>query len=394
MVPMKAIRVLHVVPHLQGGGAERLAVHLMRGLGPGLFDVAAISLGGASGSDLERMLVEHAIPVQFLNKKPGFDPRMFTRVHRALREFSPDVIHTHGGVLRYTLPSMLYDPAPAMVHTVHNLAEKEVEPRARWLQKLAFRKGVIPVAIAREVAASLARTYGITDSVIIPNCIPVEVYSTPRTSREEWRSREKFAREDVLFVCVGYFRPQKNHALLLEAFARGPACHPRARLVLVGTGELREKLEAQVERLGVKDKVRFLGSRADIPNLLGAMDAFVLASDWEGNPLAVLEAMAAGLPVISTAVGGVPELVESAREGLIVPCGNAQALADAMLHLLEDAPARRAMGQAAAKRAKENYGIPRMVVAYASLYVALLSHARNGRRFSLVPTPVTANSKR
>src|SRR4029077_19229218 len=132
-----------------------------------------------------------------------------------------------------------------------------------------------------------------------------------------------------------------NHGLLLNAFAGGPAQNPKAQLVLVGDGQNREQLEAQARDLGIRNQVRFLGLRTDIPEVLGAMDVFVLSSDFEGNPLCVMEAMASGLPVVSTAVGGVPALLESGKQVLLVPPGDSQSLSTSMKLLLQDHQARK-----------------------------------------------------
>ncbi len=293
-------------------------------------------------------------------------------------------------MLRYALPSMLLLKHASLLHTVHNLAEREVEPRARWIQRYAFNHGVVPVPVAEKVAVSLKRLYGIQQCRVIPNCIPVDCYACPQTPRREWRAREGFGDQDVLFVCVARFAPQKNHALLLRAFAEGPASDPSAHLVLIGDGVLREQLEDQVKDLGLGSQVRFLGLRADIPDALGAMDVFVLSSDWEGNPLCVIEAMASGLPIVSTAVGGVPDLFESGKEGLIVRPGDIQGFSNSMAHLSGNREARLSMGMAAARRARENYDVSMMVQAYEQLYEDVVnhSHARNAQsvlRKSAIP---------
>jgi len=254
------------------------------------------------------------------------------------------------------------------VHTVHNLAECEVEPRARWLQRLAYRRGVIPVAVAQEVAVSMERLYGIGNSRVVWNCIPTDVYASPQTSREVWRAKQGFSEEDVLFVCVARFAAQKNHALLISAFAKGPAADPKAHLVLAGQGVLRAQLQERVNELGLTNRVHFLGLRRDIPDVLGAADIFALGSDYEGNPLSVIEAMAAGLPIVSTAAGGVPELLQNGKQGFIVQPGHGEELSEAMVILLKDRDLRRTMGAAAAARAKENFDVSAMVKAYEDLY--------------------------
>jgi glycosyltransferase involved in cell wall biosynthesis len=376
---MKKIKVVHLVPTLSPGGAERVAVHIVTGLNRQRFETGVVSLRGRLECDLDRLLEQAGVEVRYLGKTPGFDYRMYSRLHRVLRDFRPNIVHTHIQVLRYALPSMLLLKQASLLHTVHNLAEREVEPRARWIQRYAFNHGVVPVPVAEKVAVSLKRLYGVEQCQVIPNCVPVDYYACPQTPRREWRAREAFGEQDMLFVCVARFAAQKNHTLLLRAFAQGPASDPNARLVLIGEGVLRGQLEDQARDLGVGNQVRFLGLRADIPDVLGAMDVFVLSSDWEGNPLSVIEAMASGLPIVSTAVGGVPDLFECGKEGLIVQPGDVQGFSNSMAYLSRNRESRLSMGMAAARRARENYDVSSMVQAYEELYEDLVnpSHLRN-----------------
>jgi glycosyltransferase involved in cell wall biosynthesis len=309
-----------------------------------------------------------------MGKERGFDPLVLARVTRTMEHFRPQVVHTHTFALRYAFPYMLFRRIPAMVHTVHNLAERELEWYGRWVHSLAFRRGVLPVAIAREVADSIRRVYGIDDFPLIPNGIPIGAFRAPSIDRERWRNKEGFAPTDVLFVCVAGLRAQKNPALLLEAFCRGAASDPRAHLLFVGGGALKSELERQIGASGLQERVHLLGLRSDIPEVLNAADVFVLSSDYEGNPLAVLEAMAAGKPIISTAVGGVPELVEGGC-GLLVPPRDVEALSKATSYMLESPEARESMGGASARRAVERFDLKVMTEAYENLYRELIERA-------------------
>lgn len=371
---MNKIKVVHIVPMLSPGGAERVAVHIVRGLNRERYEPVVVSFTGRLECDLDCLLEEAGVEVRYLGKRPGFDYRMYARLHPVLRECQPDIVHTHLHVLRYALPSLLLLQRASLLHTVHNLADREIEPRARWIQRYALNHGVVPVAVAQEVALSLRRLYGIQQCRVISNGIPTDCYARPKAPRSEWRARQGFGDDDVLFVCVARFAPQKNHALLLKAFAQGPASDPKAHLVLAGEGVLREQLEEQAKNLGLTRQVHFLGLRTDIPDVLSAMDVFVLTSDWEGNPLSVMEAMASGLPIVSTAAGGVPDLFESGKEGFIVQPGDAQGLSHSMASLLGDQEARRSLGRAAARRAKENFDVSTMVQAYEELYENMVDH--------------------
>ncbi len=371
------IRVLHVVAGFGAGGAEWMAANLLRTSDQERFDVGAISLRGPNGGDLERALAQDGIPVRYMGKERGFDPLVLARVARLMEHFRPQVVHTHTYALRYALPYMLCRRIPLMVHTVHNLAEREWDDwSGRLVRRIAFRRGVLPVAIATEVADSIRRFYGIDGFPLIPNGIPVADFRRPSIGPEEWRRREGFAPTDVLFVCVAGLRPQKNPALLLEAFVRGPASDPRARLLFVGRGALKSELESRIGALGLQEKVHLLGLRSDVAEILNAADVFVLSSDWEGNPLSVMEAMAAGKPVVCTAVGGVPELVEGGECGLLVPQGDAKALAGAMRYLLESPKAGKSMGEASARRAVERFDLRVMTEAYENLYKTAIAKNR------------------
>ena len=391
---MKKIKVLHIVPTLSPGGAERVAVHIVTKLNGGRYEAVMVSLGSRLEGELDYLLEEAGIEVRYLGKPPGFDYRMYPRLHRVFKEYRPDVIHTHIQVLRYALPSMRFLKHASVVHTVHNLAEREIEPRARWIHRYAFTHGVVPVAVAQEVAVSLERVYGIKECRVVPNGIPTGSYAHPQTARREWREREGFRDNDVLFVCVARFSPQKNHALLLKAFAQGPASDPNAHLVVVGDGDLREQLHKQAKDLGLVGQIHFLGLRTDIPDVLGAMDVFVLSSDWEGNPLSVMEAMASGLPILSTAVGGVPDLCASGREGLLVQPGDLQRLSEAMAWLLRNREARHFFGMGAARRARENFDVSTMVRSYEELYDDLVQHSSRLKSESLVRESVIQANER
>lgn len=365
------MRVVHIFPSLMPGGAERVLVHIMTHLDPARFKVSAICLARPSGSDLERLLERARIPVQFLGKGPGFDPRMYSRVNSALRRVEPDILHSHVHVLRYVLPYIGYSrfsrQRPRMFHTVHSLAEFEVEPRARWIQRLAFQNGVVPIAVAREVSRSLVRLYGIPEPVVVPNCLPVAQYRCPEISRNQWRAREGFAPKSLLLTCVAGLRPEKNHGLLLESFARTSAGKLDGHLLLAGGGDQAD-LRKLADNLGISSRVHFLGVRTDIPELLAASDVFVLASRYEGNPLCIMEAMAASLPVVAPRVGGIPELVSDGVEGFLVAPSQVAPLAEAMDLLIQDEALRARLGAASLKRALNNFDVVHMVEGYEKLY--------------------------
>jgi glycosyltransferase involved in cell wall biosynthesis len=363
--PLERLRVLHISPSFGVGGAEQMAGHLMVGLSE-LHDVMGVGLYPAMDSSIEHRLKRANVPLWHFGKRPGFDPKLFFSLDRVLKEVRPHIVHTHLSVLRYALPGLLRRRVPVVVHTLHNLAEHETDAFGRVVQWFGFRRAVLPVAISREVAASVKRVYGLECQAMIPNCIPVEHYRSRRADRLRWREKERFERDAILFTCVGRLDSQKNPLLLVEAFAA--LDDARTHLVMLGEGSLREPLVASIRKRGMERRVHLLGKRDDIPECLAASDVFALSSSWEGSPLAVMEAMAAGLPVVATAVGGVPELVESGRQGILVPPGDRAALTNALRTLSNDSEKRVAMGNAARARAAAEFNVDRMARGYANLY--------------------------
>jgi glycosyltransferase involved in cell wall biosynthesis len=366
--PAEKLRVLQVVPSLQPGGAERMMVHLLLALDRSRHVTGAVSLYGGEQGELDSMLAEAGVPVWHLGKQAGFDASMYVRLSRVLRQFQPHVVHAHLNTLPYIVPPAASRHSPLMVYTAHNFPALLVPPSLRWFYRACFHHGVVAVSIAKEISRSLRVEFGLEAVPLIPNGIPVSRYRSPQVPRSEWRRTAGFSSEDTLLVCVARLSAQKNHSLLLEAFAAGLAWMRGVHLLLAGDGDLRDTLVRQASALGLASRVHFLGNRRDIPELLAACDVFVLSSAAEGNPLCVMEAMAAGLPVISTAVGGVPELVEPGTHGLLTEPNNVRQLSAAMSLLVESPNLRLTLGQNAACRAMERFDASTMAQAYEELY--------------------------
>lgn len=365
------VRLLQLIPGLPVGGAERMLLQLVTHLDRARYDITVVALH-RQDTAMERDFAAAGFEVLYLEKRLGFDARMFGRIARVLRRVRPDLVHTHRPVLAYALPSLLGRLRRRTVHTVHNLAEREVTGAARRGHWLAIRAGAAPVAICQSVADSIWSVYGVRPRALIPNGVPVATFSAPAVPRRAWREREGIPEDAIVLACVARLSAQKNVGALLQALA---AQRPRTDLMLLlcGEGEERGQLEAGARRLGIAGRVRFLGSRADIPELLAASDLFVLPSLYEGHPLSVMEAMAAGLPVLATAVGGVPEVVRPGETGLLVPPGDVAALAAAMGRLADDAGERLRLGREGARVAAERFDVSRMAAAYDGLYQELLS---------------------
>lgn len=344
-----------------------MVVNLMTHLDRQRFEVGLLVLGSSEGGVLEQRLKKDGFPVWFMGKRSGFDPRIFFRMRQAVRHFRPQVVHSHLSA-HYVFPALIGDCSSKHVATMHGSVETSHKRVLHALTRIAFWCGVIPVAVSRQVAQWVSRSFGVRDCAVIPNGIPIANYACPPTARQNWRAKQGFTDADTLYACVARLEKQKNQAMLLDAFARAFAFESHAHLLLAGDGTERQNLELRVRELGLQDKVHFLGQRSDVPEILSASDVFVLASPNEGNPLSLMEAMAAGLPVVATGVGGVPELVADQRTGLLVKAGDCDGLAAAMLRLFRNAEMRQVLARSAAEHAERAFSAASMANAYMELY--------------------------
>ncbi len=366
----RKFRILHVIPNFKPGGAERLLINLLDVFDKEKFEIAAVSLFPEMGTILEEEIKEKGYKVYFLNKHRGLDLRMFLRIYSVLKNFKPDVVHTHLYVMRYTLIPTFLNRVPVLVHTVHNVAQKEVTLLGKIIHKFAFKwLRVIPISISQEVTRTIKIVYGkAIRTYMIYNGIP--------TSKFFLRSDKKNKKGNIILLHVGSFKQQKNHMLLIEAFSLVAKEHSNIYLWLVGNGELRQFIENAVNKKRLNEKVTFLGIRNDVAKLLNKCNIFILSSDWEGMPLTILEAMASGKPVVSTAVGGVPELVKNGVTGLLVPPSNSRALAKAIIQLSNNNILCSSMGEKGRKRVVEQFDISKTAKKYEDLYKVLLKEKK------------------
>lgn len=372
--------VFQVINSLGTGGAESFVVNLLRYLDREHYQPVCVCLNGPKHTHHEAAVEAMGVPLHFIKSCNLPLAWLHNKMLNGLfRKYRPQIVHTHLSGIRYALPLAIQYRTPVRVHTLHSLAEKEIGERAnRLVRVLAFRYrvgGVVPVAIADEVARSLETVYEYRSPVIIPNGVPTDEYAPNPPKRAQLRHAQGVETNGIVIVHVGRFSEVKNHMLLLQAFARVRSDQP-IYLWLLGDGELRPAMEQLAQELGVADRVRFWGVRSDVADILNAADIFVLPSKWEGNPLSVMEAMATGLPVVATAVGGVPELVEEGVSGFLTPNEDADAFTNALQRLVDNAELRRRMGEAALRRAREKFDIRHTVRAYEALYEEILQRKR------------------
>jgi glycosyltransferase involved in cell wall biosynthesis len=226
------------------------------------------------------------------------------------------------------------------------------------------------VAVGEDVRQTLITVEGFPpDRVeVIYNGIDLSAFDNPGRDRREARRELGLADGDVALIQVARLHPLKDHATALRALARVVRQRPDVRLVVVGAGPQEAAIARQVRELGLGPFVRLLGRRHDVPRLLGAADLALLSSRSEGIPLALIEAMAAGLPAVATRVGGIPEVVEEGITGALAPAGDDEALAAQILRLVGDPAARAGLAASARRRAFDRFGDDRMLAAYGRAY--------------------------
>jgi sugar transferase (PEP-CTERM/EpsH1 system associated) len=368
--------------NLKGGGAEQCVVTLANQLYDHGWRPAVIALG-ASGALNERIRHE-GIPVVSLNKQRGNDPRLTLSLARVLRRLRVDVVHANNwSTLLESMVGARLAGVRSVVHTQHGLhfetGASQHGPNRRFrlvAQRLIAKWLHHIVAVSPEVRQTLLDEWQVPEEKVsvILNGIPLESQPLARAERDARRQQLGFGHTDFVVGTMGFFRPVKDFPTLVQAMARVSANAPQARLAFIGDGPGRSDLEKLVRSLGLDHIVRFLGWRTDAASILPCLDAFALSSLSEGISLALLEAMAAGLPIVATHVGGNPLVVEEGVTGWLVPPQAADVTADAILALLRDPATRCAMGRSGRDRAKTRFSVDRMARDYERVYMAAHQH--------------------
>jgi sugar transferase (PEP-CTERM/EpsH1 system associated) len=365
--------IAHVLFSLDYGGLENGVINLVNGMAPERFRHAIIALTRAS--EFRHRLRREDAGVYVINKKAGKDPRAYIRLFRLLRALRPTVVHTRNfGTLDCALIAGLAG-VPWRIHGEHGWDVHDPDgTRARYRRIRRLLNPMIDrfIVVSRDLERWMGGRVGIDASKIVRICNGVDTNLFRPASREsrqmlppEWRASGAIVVGSVL-----RFSEIKDPLNLVRAFiqARANPMGDTLRLLMVGDGDLRIKAIELLSQAGALASAWLTGSRDDIPELLRAMDVFVLGSRREGISNTLLEAMASGLPVIATATGGNLELVVDGISGRLVPCGDAPALAGAMLEYVQGAELRAAHGQAARDLAERRYSLATMIRDYSHLY--------------------------
>lgn len=374
--------IAHVLYRLVTGGMERVLVTVINRT-QSKYRHAVICLDRYT-SYRER-IADPDVACFALHKKPGKDWACYFRLWKVLRQLRPDIVHTYNFGSLDAAPVAKMAGVRSIVHAERGRSAQDPYGKSRKYRLL--RRSLAPfvdrhLAVSRDLRDWLTEKVGIDSSrvVYIPNGIDAASFVVAPARKEARPLLGYFAPPGTILIgTVGRLDPVKDQAGLLLAFnllcESLPEVRGRLRLAIAGEGSQRSALEAQMVELGLSEQVCLLGNREDVPGLLSEIDIFVLSSIAEGMPGVLLEAMAAGLPVVATEVGGVNEVVSNGVTGLLVPAGSPLALSRALGTYVSDEALRVRHGSAGRNAVENGFDLNHMVSAYVELYDGLLRPA-------------------
>lgn len=353
------MKVIQMMPEFGLAGAEIMCENLTYALRDQGIEVVIISMYDFHSAITDR-LESAGFKIIYLNKKPGLDFSMIWKMKKVFKQERPDVIHTHRYVMQYAIPAAILAGVKRRIHTLHSVATVENTPSARKVNKIFYKiNRVVPVALSELVKDTIIEEYNlpsdkipvILNGVDLGKCIPKESYKL---------------HEPAKILHVGRFCDVKNHKGLINAFNLLQENNSNTELMFLGDGEERESIENQINELGLGEKIKLPGVQSDVHPFLTDADIFILSSIHEGVPMSIIEAMATGLPIVATAVGGVPDMLENGKDALLTEVDET-AMCEALKKLLTDEELRQRLGKNAIAKSNE-FSAAHMAKQYIKLY--------------------------
>ena len=367
-ITKKPKKILHLITGLDTGGAEMMLLKTLPGLQSDFENtVCCIKGRGPVG----KLLENSGVSVIYLELKSFLDWRIIGRFRDAVAHTNPDLVVT------YLIHADLFGRILGKIFGV-----KQIFCSVRV--KLVQAK-YLPLLLIDGLTSFLVNHYHFNSNVvyllykkyfflpqkkctIIPNGLDVAKYQISADRGAAKLKELGFSRDQILFGCLANLRAQKGHSYLLEAFQKIQTQHPTSKLLLIGDGEERQRLELLTSKLGIEKNVVFLGNRNDVPELLYILDFFVFPTLFEGMSNALMEAMASGLPIIATDILENKEIIKHEFSGILVPVKNAEALSGAMIDLVNNHEKAVLLGENAKKYAREEFSIEKIIARYRDLF--------------------------
>jgi glycosyltransferase involved in cell wall biosynthesis len=359
------------------GGAERLLMQTLLSLDRSRFERTLILTrwdpllaDSEAGADVLAALESAGVRVLGVRRTSRLSPRAWVKIIRWLRVHRVDVLHANKFGANLAAAAIAPVTGVPVIAHEHGLRAR-ASPARRLADQLIGRLAAAVLCVSETDRERLVRTEHLSPRKVRHVPLGLAAPGAVRPSRAEVRRDLGLPAKGIVIVTTAVLRPEKRLDLLLAAFAEVSSATPGVVLVVMGDGPQRASLEAQAAMLALGRAVRFLGHRADVPRVLAAADIGVLCSDHEATPLALMEYMDAGLAIAATEVGGIPAMVRTEREGLLVPAGSPAALAAALRRLCADAPLREALGEAARARCRREFDLGPFVRTLEALYLDL-----------------------
>ena len=374
--------VAHILHRFDTGGLENGVVNLINHLPAGAFRHVVIAL--TEVTDFRQRLRSPDVECIALHKPPGQGAKIYPQVWRLLRRLQPAIVHSRNLAALEMQPAAWAARVPVRIHGEHGRDIEDLDGSSRWHQRI--RRLYAPfvhrhVALSQDLAGYLTDRVGLAPARVrqIYNGVDAQRFHPPADGPLPIAGCPFAAPAHWLVGSVGRMQTVKHQTLLARAFVlalqQQPALRARLRLVLVGDGPLREQALAVLAEAGVADLAWLPGERGDVPAIMRGLHAFVLPSLAEGVSNTILEAMATGLPVLATAVGGNAELVQQGQTGLVVPSDDAPAMAQALCQLAQQPEQAAGMGAAGRAAVDARFSLQAMVAAYHALYLEHLQRA-------------------
>jgi glycosyltransferase involved in cell wall biosynthesis len=370
-------KVLFLRSSLGVFGAERVVLEIASGLANSRYEsiVGVIGNKHPSSSELADRAAQVGLSARFFPCQSPFDLGTVKHIRRFVRDNDIAIVHAHGYKANFYALAATWLTNVASVATCHPWTETSYSLKSRiytFLDKLWLRRMDRLTAVSADVQQQVLASIPGSRCDIIANGIAFERFEAV-DGNGKLLSELGLSDRDTLIGTIGRLVPEKGYRHLLASARNICAKRPDAKVLFIGDGPQREELENAVRQTGLEDCVRFLGVRRDIPEILALLDVFVLPSITEGLPMVLLEAMAAGKPIVATEVGDIPKVIQADQSGLLVPPANEDALSDALLALIEDTERANRLAARAREEVVLKFSGQKMVDDYISVYDELLN---------------------
>ncbi len=366
--PQRKDRVLHITLAMGTGGLEKLVREIAGRADSRLFDsvICCLWIKGRFSQDLEK----RGIKVYCMDKKDGFDPSLFFRIARILKKEKISVVHSHDSSTNmYAAVAARLAGVRTVFNTEHGGIYFETG-RKKNINRLLCLLNTKVICVSESIKSDLmAMGLPAKRLEVIPNGINFSEFDI---TLDKLAKRRELGLDpsDYIITCVGRLSKEKNHAMLVASMKQVLQKISRAKFLIIGDGPLRGSLEDSAREYIASGKARFLGTRVDVPEILKVSDCFVACSDSESFGLSVLEAMAAGIPVVSTCAGGLKEIVKDGVTGILIPKNDLPALVSGICRIKEDAAYTNGNVYRTREMVRNNYNIHDMVKKYEAVYLS------------------------